>query len=103
MSEKGHLPPLKIARRVTTVHGERFAAEWFKESINGPGYVDAFSRTGLVRWPDGDAFTPAQKRHIAITDEIITRTLAATQPAKSRKHSCGLQPKSSTERGKSEL
>ena len=82
MSKDEPVPPLKIARRVTRKHGEKFAEEWFSTAYLGEDVWEAFAETGLVEWPEGGlAEAPQQGRYQDIEDEILKQTFAAVMPA----------------------
>jgi hypothetical protein len=63
-------PALRIVPVVTRKHGEKFAKKWREESTDSGAMVEAFARTGVVRWPDGRA---AQMRFHDIEDEVTER------------------------------
>ena len=77
------LPPsLKITRRVTHAHGERFAQKW-REMQTGELRTEAFAKAGVIAWPEGPngELTPAQERLQRIEDEIVDRTFDAAMSA----------------------
>ena len=65
-------PKLRIVEVVTRKHGERFATWWRDLSLASDTVVEAFTRSGVVRWPDS---RPAQARFHDIEDEVAERIL----------------------------
>jgi hypothetical protein len=63
-------PKLIIAEVVTPEHGETFAEEWWQNSDASSAMDEAFTKTGLVTWPND---RPAQMRFHDIEDEITER------------------------------
>lgn len=76
------IPRLRIVRRVTREHGERFAAKWRAMQI-GELRCEAFGKADVIEWPSGPdgVSTPEQERYQDIEDEILDRVFDAVRPA----------------------
>ncbi|HET8775358.1 MAG TPA: hypothetical protein VFP80_16280 [Thermoanaerobaculia bacterium] len=65
-------------RRVTRRHGATFA----RELLEGELPYEAFDATAIIAWPVGYLVEHgAQDRYHDLSNEIVTRTLAAAQDA----------------------
>lgn len=67
---------MKLVRRVTAAHGNRFAEEWYRGQIE-----DACDATGVLQWPDDWTLEEheEQDRHHDLTDEICRRVFESVK------------------------
>jgi hypothetical protein len=75
---------LRIVRRVTRLHGARFAEAWLDLSMHAESLCNAFAAAGVVGWPDhylDEGYTPEQERYHDIEKEILKETFTMMMPA----------------------
>ena len=75
---------LKMVRRVTREHGERFAGECAKLTRHDVTTDDVFAETAIFTWPNAPEL---QERYRELRREIVTKALAAalSQPRINRR------------------